>query len=313
MNGSHSPDIEVLLEHSGLRLDQFLARSLPQYSRVQIQRAFELGHVCNASGPLEKGKRAQKVVVGQKFRIHIETPEPLRLDPVDMDLKILYEDEDIIVIDKAAGHVVHPSLGHFDKSIVHGLLSHCQSTLSSLSGLERPGIVHRLDQFTTGVMVVAKHDQAHRALSHQFAQRSVRKTYWAIVHKTPTPPIGRIETLIGRNPHYPLRMAVTLTRGRSAITRYRTQYASKLYSVLECFPETGRTHQIRVHLAHIGHKIVGDSVYGAPHPDLSRQGLHAKELEFVHPTKHHPMRISSPIPEDMKSFIQKHITLETFA
>jgi 23S rRNA pseudouridine1911/1915/1917 synthase len=311
VSGFNSTYLAVSAEECGLRLDQFFARRLPQYSRVQIQKAFELGHVFDTNHVLDKGKQSQKVSTGQQFRIEIVLPEPLRLNPVDMSLKILYEDEDIIVIDKAAGHVVHPSPGHFDESIVHGLLAHCQSTLSSVSGVERPGIVHRLDQFTTGVMVVAKHDQAHRALSTQFAQRTVHKTYWAIVHKTPAPPVGRIETLMGRHPNHPLRMAVSLTQGKHAITRYRTQCTSGLYSVLECFPETGRTHQIRVHLAHIGHKIIGDPLYGRAHIDLSRQGLHAKKLEFMHPTRHHVMRINSPIPEDMQQFIQKHIAPET--
>lgn len=311
MNGFNSPYTAVAPEESGWRLDKFLAHRFPQYSRVQIQKAFELGHVFDAHSNLNKRSQSQKVYCGQKFRIQIAPPEPLRLNPVDMSLKILYEDDDIIVIDKAAGHVVHPSPGHYDESIVHGLLAHCHNTLSSVSGIERPGIVHRLDQFTTGVMVVAKHDHAHRALSAQFAQRTVHKTYWAIVHKAPAPPVGRIETLIGRNPNHPLRMAIALTQGKHAITRYRTQYSSGVYSVLECFPETGRTHQIRVHLAHIGHKIIGDPLYGLPHADLTRQGLHAKKLEFMHPTRHHVMRITSPIPEDMQQFIQKYITSET--
>ena len=237
--------VRVTPLQAGMRLDKFLAQNFPCYSRTEIQRAFELNHVHGPSGVLNKSHQSEKIYAGELFCLYICPKEPLKLRPVDMHLRILYEDNDIIVIDKAAGNVVHPSPGHFDKSIVHGLLAHCPSELSQISGIERPGIVHRLDQFTSGVLLVAKNDPAHRHLSKQFAQRTVQKTYLAIVHKTPIPLAGKIDTLIA--PKHPIRMVVSLTQGKQAITRYRTKVQCKDYSVLECFPETGRTHPLGRH------------------------------------------------------------------
>ena len=302
----------VTPEVCGMRLDLFLAHALPQYSRAFFQNALEHGYIEGPEGILSKKHQSMKVPLGTMFCVKIPDSTPSVLKPIAMNLEILYEDEDIMVINKPAGQVVHPSLGHRENSLVHGLLAHCQNQLSYLGGVQRPGIVHRLDQFTSGVLVVAKHDVAHRHLSQQFMQRSVEKTYWAIVYGCPIPPLGRLEVPMGRHPRYPLRMAVTLSQGKQSITRYRTKIRSICckYSLLECFPETGRTHQIRVHLAHLGHGIVGDQVYSRPHKDLLRQGLHGHQIIFTHPTTQKRLCVTSTIPQDMVTFL-KHYFDET--
>ncbi|PPE03191.1 RluA family pseudouridine synthase [Holospora curviuscula] len=301
-------ELWVTPEFCGMRLDKFLVKCLPHYSRVFIQNVLEAGYVESPLGILSKKHQSMKVSLGTLFRIEIPQSQPSVLKPIAMNLEILYEDEDIMVINKPAGQVVHPSMGHREDSLVHGLLAHCQDQLSHLGGLQRPGIVHRLDQFTSGVLLVAKHDVAHHHLSTQFAQRSVYKTYWAIVYGAPVPPLGRIEVNIGRDPRQPLRMSVSLTKGKYSITRYRTKMRSQCgkYSFLECFPETGRTHQIRVHLSHLGHGIVGDQVYSRSHKDLPRQGLHAYQLSFVHPITFHPLCITRELPEDMMTFLHHY-------
>ncbi|ETZ04976.1 MULTISPECIES: RluA family pseudouridine synthase [Holospora] len=300
-------------EFSGIRLDQFLAKRLPKCSRTCIQNMLEQGQVKNSEGALSKKHQSMKVSFGTVFRVEIFPPKPCELKPISMLLDILYEDEDIVAINKPAGQVVHPSIGHQEDSLVHGLLAHCKNQLSELAGHQRPGIVHRLDQFTSGALLVAKNDLSHRHLSEQFAQRRIRKTYWAIVYACPTPLAGRVEVHMGRHPRYPLRMSVSLTQGKVSITRYRTKARSKCqkYSLVECFPETGRTHQIRVHLAHLGNGIVGDHIYGRPHKDLSRQGLHAYQLSFTHPTTNENVSITSKIPEDMMIFLQLYFDEST--
>ncbi|ETZ06845.1 putative RNA pseudouridine synthase [Holospora obtusa F1] len=305
----------VQSEFCGMRLDQFLTIHLPNCSRACVQNLLEQGQVQNSTRFLSKKDQSMKVILGSIFKIDILPPEPLTLKPIVMNLDILYEDDDIMIINKKAGQVVHPSSGHQEDSLVHGLIAHCQNQLSQLAGCQRPGIVHRLDQFTSGALLIAKHDIAHRHLSQQFEKRHVFKKYFAIVYGCPTPPVGRVEVCIGRHPKHPFRRAVSLTQGKQSLTRYRVtaQSCCKKYSLLECFPETGRTHQIRVHLAHLGNSIVGDKMYGhgRAHKDLLRQGLHAYQLSFLHPMTHHNISITSDIPQDMLDFLflyfDKHI------
>ena len=289
----------------GLRLDVFLSQVLPDFSRARLQALIEQGHVRKSDGQMieKKIEKKMKVESGQNYVVEIPTAQPCELIPQPMDLTVLYEDLDILVLDKPAGLVVHPGPGHGQGTLVHGLLAHCKEGLSGIGGVMRPGIVHRLDQGTSGVMVVAKHDQAHQELSHQFASRTLQKIYWAFVKGRVIPAYGKIETLIGRCPKNPLKMAVVAVKGKEACTSYRfLKEIPGLFPIswLECGLHTGRTHQIRVHLKSLRYPLLGDSLYGIPYPGLYRPALHAHMLSFMHPCTKQVMTFSSPLPSDLQ-------------
>ena len=278
-----------------IRLDRFLANNLPEYSRSRLQQLIRTGFV-TLNGAATRTRYL--VRTGDK----IQLTEPL-LEKIDnqsepIPLAILFEDQDIIVINKPAGLVVHPSAGHRQHTLVNALLSHC-AALSAIGGKERPGIVHRLDKETSGCLVVAKNDEAHRELSRQFAERVVEKIYLALVGGKLRKQTGTIEEKIGRHPFHRQRMSVTSSRGRPAKTEYRVIRSRDQASLVECRLHSGRTHQIRVHLHHLGHAVLGDKVYAARSAkDFPRQMLHAWKLGFRHPRSGESKSFEAPLPDD---------------
>ena len=291
-------EFTVADREAGQRLDAFLARR-SGLSRARVQRLIEDGHVLVAGHPQ---KSHHRVGPDEKVQLHVPPPEPLELTPEAIPLDILFEDEDLLVLNKPAGMVVHPGAGRTTGTLVHALLAHCE-TLPGIGGVERPGIVHRLDRDTSGVLVVAKTDVAHQSLSRQFKSRQVRKTYLALVHGDVRREAGRIEAAIGRREHDRKRMGVRADGGREARTTYRVLRRLPGMTLLELGLETGRTHQIRVHLAHIGHPVIGDQAYGGRRERRhegapGRQLLHAWRLGFHHPRTGAWLEFTAPIPED---------------
>jgi len=284
-----------------IRLDRFLANNLPEYSRSRLQQLIRTGFV-TLNGAATRTRYL--VRTGDK----IQLTEPL-LEKIDnqsepIPLAILFEDQDIIVINKPAGLVVHPSAGHRQHTLVNALLSHC-AALSAIGGKERPGIVHRLDKETSGCLVVAKNDEAHRELSRQFAERVVEKIYLALVGGKLRKQAGTIEEKIGRHPFHRQRMSVTSSRGRPAKTEYRVIRSRDQASLVECRLHSGRTHQIRVHLHHLGHAVLGDKVYAARSAkDFPRQMLHAWKLGFRHPNTGGWKSFEAPLPHDFATTIK---------
>ncbi|MEI7880445.1 MAG: RluA family pseudouridine synthase [bacterium] len=293
--------IPVTPDGKGKRLDAWLSLVEPDLSRARIQDLIRTGHITLNGKP---AKPSQTLVTGQEIQIDIPPPVEVDLKPEAIPLDVLFEDADLIVINKPAGLVVHPAAGHASGTLVNALLAHCPD-LAGIGGEKRPGIVHRLDRDTTGVMVVAKNDIAMRALSSQFKHRQTTKEYLALVWGHLTPPSGRAETLIGRNPHDRKKMCTKPDIGRPAITNYETREKFADTSLLRVSIETGRTHQIRVHMAHLGHSIVGDPQYGRPRRDTlpvpvpARQMLHAASLTFTHPATGQVLTFEAPLPEDM--------------
>ena len=291
------------VESRAARLDQFLAAAHPEISRSRWKQLIEAGRVALNGAPVLKANAA--LAPGDELRCTLPDPEPVGLVPTDIPLAILYEDSDLIVLDKPAGLVVHPAPGHAADTLVNALLHHC-ADLQGIGGELRPGIVHRLDKDTSGVLVVAKNEQAHAALVAQFSSHSIRKEYLALVWGAPKKPSGTVELPIGRHPVHRQKMAVT-EKGRSAVTHYEVLAAGPLASLLRVRIETGRTHQIRVHLAHLGHPVVGDTTYGRARHGLPaelqipRQMLHAQVLELVHPRTGRPLVCTAPPPPDFRA------------
>ena len=288
------------LDRRAPRLDAWLAAAHPDVSRSRWKQLIESGRVALNGTPVLKANAA--LAPGDELRCVLPDPEPVGLVPADIPLAILYEDSDLVVLDKPAGLVVHPAPGHAADTLVNALLHHC-ADLQGIGGELRPGIVHRLDKDTSGVLVVAKNEQAHAALVAQFSSHSIRKEYLALVWGAPKKPSGTVELPIGRHPVHRQKMAVT-EKGRSAVTHYEVLAAGPLASLLRVRIETGRTHQIRVHLAHLGHPVVGDATYGRARHDLPadleipRQMLHAHVLEIVHPRTGRPLAFTAPPPAD---------------
>jgi 23S rRNA pseudouridine1911/1915/1917 synthase len=301
----------VAPEEEGFRLDLFLTKKEPGLSRAQIQRAVAEGRVLVNSRPIKAGRR---VKAADAVAIRIPEAKPSGVTPEAIPLTILYEDPSLLVIDKPAGMVVHPATGHPGGTLVNALLHHCRD-LSGIGGVLRPGIVHRLDKGTSGLLVVAKSDAAHWGLAGQFKRREVKKTYLALVYGNPQTDGGRIEAAVGRHPTDRKKMSTKSRRGRPAVTLWRVRERFGVAALLEIDIETGRTHQIRVHLTQIGHQVVGDLVYGgagrlrsventalrARMKALDRQALHAYRLSFTHPVTGEVLRFSAPLPEEIAS------------
>jgi 23S rRNA pseudouridine1911/1915/1917 synthase len=287
-------------EHARMRLDLFLVKSLPEFSRSRIQQLIREGFV-RVSGATTRPH--QSVRTGDKIEVTEPPPEKIQTEPEAIPLTILHEDDDLIVINKASGMTVHPGAGHREHTLVSALLHHC-ATLSGIGGKERPGIVHRLDKETSGCLVAAKNDVTHRELSEQFAARTVEKIYLALVGGKLRKETGIIENKIGRHPVHRQRMSVSSPRGRSAITEYRVLRSNEQASLVECKLHTGRTHQIRVHLHHLGHPVLGDKVY-APRfaKDFGRQMLHAWKLGFHHPRSGEWTSFEAALPGDFQRAI----------
>jgi 23S rRNA pseudouridine1911/1915/1917 synthase len=318
---------EAGASQDGMRLDRFLADRLPELSRTRIQSLIKQGRVSSGRATIVDAK--YRVKPGERFSLDVPPTAPAEPCGEAIPLDIVYEDADLIVIDKPAGLVVHPGAGHAKGTLVNALIAHCGEGLSGIGGVARPGIVHRLDKDTSGLMVVAKTDHAHRALAAQFADHGrtgeMERGYLALVWGAPSRPQGSIDAPIGRHPTSRTKMAVLPRgKGREAVTHWRVlaTFGSKqapLASLVECRLETGRTHQVRVHLAHIGHPLIGDPLYGTafksklralPEPvraklgSLNRQALHAAQLAFVHPERGTLLKFNSPLPADLSEIVE---------
>ncbi len=302
--------LDVGAEHDGLRLDRFLAAVLPERSRSQIQRLVKDGRATLDGRPC---RVSTAVHAGQTVRLDVPPPEPSSVEAEALPLTILYDDPDLVVVDKPAGMVVHPAAGHASGTLVNALLHHV-GDLSGVGGEERPGIVHRLDRGTSGVMVVAKHDRAHAELSRQFHDREVDKEYYALVWGL-VQAGRRIDLPIGRDPGNRQKMSARARRARSAVTRVAAAEHLRGVSLLRVGIATGRTHQIRVHLSAIGHPVVGDSTYGGLHrrvppylkavQRLERPFLHAWHLAFAHPADGRRLVFESPLPGDLQAVLDE--------
>lgn len=290
---------------AGKRLDRFLREQLPQYSRSRLQDWIKEGRVRVDGGPERPAYRLRG-----RETIEVEPAElpPLQAVPEDIPLRILYEDPDVVAVDKPAGTVVHPGAGRRSGTLVNALLYHFGS-LSQVGGELRPGIVHRLDRQTSGVLVVARNDVAHRHLAGQFAARQIEKVYLALVHGEMKQEHGRVEKPIARDAARRVRMSARLGQGRAAVTEYRVLRRFQGFTFLEVRIQTGRTHQIRVHLSSLGHPVVGDRLYGAPakvegRPRLDRHFLHAHRIRFVQPSTGDPVTVESPLPAELARWME---------
>ncbi len=304
----------VSAEQGKMRLDKFLASCFPKVSRNTFIRLIEENQVLLKNQDIFANRPDMKVEQGQVFEVALPAPRLPEALPEEMALDIVYEDADVVVVNKPAGMVVHPGAGNWDNTLVNGLLFHCKGSLSGIGGVERPGIVHRIDKDTSGLLVVAKNDLAHQALAKQFELHSIERVYQAFVWGCVPMEKGRIEGNIGRSSTNRQKMAVVKTGGKPAVTHYErlNVFMGGLVSHVQCVLETGRTHQIRVHMSSIGHPLVGDYTYGhgmknAPQflRDFPRQALHAGLLGFVHPTTGKSMVFEVPMPQDMQDLLQQ--------
>jgi len=291
---------ELVADVAGERLDVFVARKLPEITRSRAQRLIDDGFVDVAG---QRAKASLRLEAGQHVRVVVPpaaeaaaTPEPITLD-------VIYEDADLLAVNKPAGMTVHPAPGHPASTLVNAILAHC-GDLSGVGGVLRPGIVHRLDRDTSGVILVAKNDAAHNALARQLKDRTVEKVYVALVEGTPDPVEGLIDAPIARDPRNRQRMAI-VESGREAVTAYRVVERLRGASLLEARPKTGRTHQIRVHLAAIGHPIVGDRLYGRASELVGRQFLHALRITFEHPRTGERMSLEAPLADDLSTALAR--------
>ena len=313
---------EADASHDGQRLDRFLSMRLPELSRTRVQSLIKQGHVSSGRATIVDVK--YRVKPGDRFALRVPPAVPAEPGAETIPLNVVYEDDALIVIDKPAGLVVHPGAGHARGTLVNALIAHCGASLSGIGGVARPGIVHRLDKDTSGLLVVAKTDQAHRALAKQFADHGrtgeLERGYLALVWGAPSRPHGTIDAPIGRHPASRTKMTVLPAKGREAVTHWRVvetfgRGKEPIASLVECTLETGRTHQIRVHLAHIGHPILGDASYGtgfktkagllgpqakAALQALGRQALHAYLLAIEHPETGENLAFQSELPGDLR-------------
>ena len=298
----------IVEDQLGTRLDQYLAAQLPELSRARIQALIKDGEI-TVNGKATKAKTP--VERNMRIEVNIPEPEPAEAQPQDIPISVLFEDKHVIVIDKESGMVVHPAAGNPDGTLVNAVLFHC-GDLSGIGGVERPGIVHRLDKDTSGCIVVAKNDQAHLSLTTQFAERDTGKIYLAVVQGCPKEAKGTVFTNIGRHPVNRLKMAVVNPgSGKPAITDWEVLHydAATDSSLVMCTLHTGRTHQIRVHMLHLGHPLIGDPIYAHPQRQKARPGrlmLHAWRLAFNHPADGRRIAIQSPIPAEYTPWLIGH-------
>jgi 23S rRNA pseudouridine1911/1915/1917 synthase len=293
--------LSLTADEGGQRLDRYLADRLDSLSRSRVQALIREGQV-RVDGQVQKP--SYRLTGGEVLEVHIPPPREVSLEPEAIPLDIVYEDGDILVVDKPAGMVVHPAVGHQEGTLVNALLGYLPE-LASIGGELRPGIVHRLDKDTSGLVVVARNDSSHRDLQRQFQERQVEKVYLALVEGAPEEPRGAIIAPIGRDPAHRKRMAV-VQGGREAETHYTVQRCFPHHSLLEVRPRTGRTHQVRVHLAYIGHPVAGDRVYGRRKPSLplERQFLHARRLAFRLPEDGQRKEFSAPLPAELVQVLE---------
>ncbi len=291
-------------ETSGQRLDVFLAAAVPELTRSAAQRLLEQGNVTLGGAPLKKNARTE---AGAEYELLLPELRETELVAQDIPLDVVYEDADVLVVNKPKGLVVHPAAGHEDGTLVNALLHHCGESLSGINGEKRPGIVHRIDMDTSGLLIVAKNDFAHQSLSDQLKDHTLRRTYECIVRGGFREDSGTVNAPIGRDPRDRKRMAVTEKNSRPAVTHWTVLARYGQYTHLQCRLETGRTHQIRVHMAYINHPIAGDPLYGVRKPELglTSQCLHARALTFRHPRTGEEITVTCPLPEEFEKALEK--------
>ena len=304
--------VDLAADAAGWRLDRALAAALPTLSRERLKALISSGEVRDAAGAQVRDP-ASKARAGE-YEVRIPAPRPAHNIAQDIALEIVFEDDHLLIVDKPAGMVVHPAAGNLDGTLVNALLHHCAGRLSGIGGVARPGIVHRIDKDTSSLLVVAKTDVAHEGLAKQFSRHSIDRRYLAIVAGLPNPPQGAIDAPLARSSANRQKMAIVADgRGKRAVTHYRLVEPLKEAALVECRLETGRTHQVRVHMTSIGHPLLGDPVYGrgrVVHRDLlnqldfKRQALHAAELGFVHPISKESLSFKSAVPSDMQELFR---------
>ncbi|HZG44975.1 MAG TPA: RluA family pseudouridine synthase [Allosphingosinicella sp.] len=313
MGDSRIIEARVAEDAVGWRLDRALAVAVPTLSRERLKALISSGAVTAAGGvPLRDP--AAKAQAGSTYRIAVPEPRPAHNEAQDIALNIVHEDDHLLVVDKPAGLVVHPAAGNFDGTLVNALLHHCAGRLSGIGGVARPGIVHRIDKDTSGLLVVAKTDVAHEGLAAQFARHSIHRLYAALVSGLPVPPSGTVDAPLARSSANRKKMAVVEEeRGKRAVTHYRLVRPLRAAAQVECRLETGRTHQVRVHMTHIGHPLLGDPVYGRIRSEhravlkdmgFERQALHAAELGFTHPVSKQNLSFKSALPSDIQELLR---------
>ena len=312
MGGIQTIDVRLEPAHAGWRLDRALAAAVPTLSRERLKTLIRSGAV--ETGGKAVRDPATKVRGEEALRVAVPEPTPAHNEPQDIPLNIVFEDEHLLVVDKPAGLVVHPAAGNFDGTLVNALLHHCGGSLSGIGGVARPGIVHRIDKDTSGLLVVAKTDVAHEGLAKQFAAHSIDRRYLAIVNGVPKTSSGVVDAALARSATNRKKIAIVEgNRGKRAVTHWRRFEVLKDAALVECRLETGRTHQVRVHMASIGHPLLGDPVYGRigkthgkilKELQFRRQALHAAELGFTHPVTKRRLSFNSPMPADMQELFK---------
>lgn len=304
MNENGLQRLTVSPEDAGVRIDKYLAEQLPDITRSYLQKLLKDGSVQMNGKPV---KASTKTAVGAVIALTIPEPEEPEILPENIPLDILYEDSDVILINKPKDMVVHPAAGHYTGTLVNALMYHCRGDLSGINGVLRPGIVHRIDKDTTGVLIVCKNDRAHNALAEQLKEHSITRKYRAIVCGNLKEDEGTVDAPLGRHPQDRKKMAIVRSGGKRAVTHYRVLERFGNDTYIECQLETGRTHQIRVHMASLGHPLLGDEIYGrAKSPfKLEGQTLHAMVLGFIHPTTGEYMEFEAPLPEYFEKLLEK--------
>ena len=296
--------IVIIAQESADRIDALLAQNVPGLTRSAAQRLLDAGAVSVDGRTVKKN---YKCSAGERIELSLPETQETELSPQDIPLDIVYEDEDVVVVNKPRGMVVHPAPGHPDGTLVNALMHHCGDSLSGVGGEKRPGIVHRIDKDTSGLLIAAKNDNAHLKLSAQLSDRSLSRVYEAVVRGSFREDRGTVDAPVGRHPTDRKKMAVTDKNSRAAVTHWEVIARYRGYTHIRCRLETGRTHQIRVHMAHIGHPLLGDHVYGAPGPDKGLEGqcLHARELKFIHPRTGEPVHIQTELPPYFLDVLKK--------
>lgn len=296
--------IHLIAEHSGERIDRFLSGNLEALSRSYIQKLLKESRILVNNNTV---KANYKILEGDQIDIQIPEPEILDIRPENIPLDILYEDDDILIVNKPKGMVVHPSPGHYNHTLVNAVLYHCGDRLSGINGVLRPGIVHRIDMDTTGSLLICKNDHAHQILAEQLKDHSITRKYQAVVYGNLKADSGTVDAPIGRHPIDRKKMSTKSLHGKRAVTHFTVLERFGNYTYIECTLETGRTHQIRVHMASVGHPILGDTVYGPARCPFRLQGqtLHAKTLGFVHPSTGEYMEFDAPLPEYFSALLDK--------
>ncbi len=305
MNQNETYLIEIGEEEKGTRLDLVLSLLLPEISRSFIQKLIETGKIM-VDGKTRLSKK-YKVSKGEKIEIELPEPEAVEILPEDIPLEIVYEDDEVLVVNKPRGMVVHPAVGNYTGTLVNAIMYHCGDRLSSINGVIRPGIVHRIDKDTSGLLMIAKTDRAHESLSKQLAEHSIERRYKALVHGGFSIEEGTVNEPIGRDPKNRLRQAVNHRNGKEAVTHWKVLERLGKHTLIEARLETGRTHQIRVHMAYIKHPLVGDPLYGIKKDPLGNGGqlLHAGVLGFVHPKTGEYMEFKSELPKEFEDLLEK--------